>query len=63
MTAPATGPDGATVSFTATATDLVDGSVPVTCVPASGGYLPGETTVSCTAVIKLEAIRPRGSFR
>jgi len=51
MTAPATGPDGATVSFTATATDLVDGSVPVTCVPASGSVFPaGETTVNCTAV-------------
>src|SRR5512142_3539341 len=36
MTVDATSPSGATVSFTASATDLVDGSVPVTCVAASG---------------------------
>lgn len=46
----ATGPAGATVSFTASATDLVDGSVPVTCAPASGSQFPvGRTTVTCAA--------------
>jgi hypothetical protein len=45
-----TSSSGAAVSFTATATDAVDGSVPVTCVPPSGtvfGYVP--TTVHCSA--------------
>ena len=46
----ATGPDGATVSYTATATDAVDGAVPVTCSPPSGSTFPiGDTTVECTA--------------
>ncbi len=44
-------PDGVAVEFTATATDAVDGAVPVTCVPAlSGSVFPvGETTVNCSA--------------
>lgn len=55
----ATGPSGAAVSFTATASDLVDGDVPVTCTavidgsPAtvvSGDTFPlGETLVTCSA--------------
>ncbi len=46
MTVEATGPGGATVTFTATATN--DGVV--TCTPASGSLFPlGTTTVSCTA--------------
>jgi hypothetical protein len=46
----ATGNSQATVSYTATATDLVDGSVPVSCSPASGSSFPaGTTTVSCSA--------------
>jgi hypothetical protein len=49
----ATGPDGATVSFTPTAWDLVDGSVGVTCVPASGSlFALGTTTVNCSAADK-----------
>ena len=40
----------AAVSFQATATDLVDGSIPVSCTPASGASFPvGMTTVSCSA--------------
>ncbi|MCX6022251.1 MAG: HYR domain-containing protein, partial [Chloroflexi bacterium] len=40
----------AAVSFTATAADLVSGSVPVTCTPASGSAFPQETTtVACSA--------------
>ncbi len=51
ITAEATGPDGAAVTYTnPTATDLVDGSVPVSCSPAYGSTFPlGTTTVTCTA--------------
>jgi hypothetical protein len=50
LTAEATGPGGAAVSFSATSADIVDGSVPVTCNPASGSTFPlGTTTVQCTA--------------
>jgi hypothetical protein len=46
----AAGPTGAPATFTASATDDVDGSVPVTCTPASGSISPiGPTTVSCSA--------------
>lgn len=38
------------VTYTATATDLVDGSVAVGCTPASGSTFPaGTTTVHCSA--------------
>ena len=41
---------GATVSFTASATDVVDGSDPVNCSPASGSTFPlGTTSVTCSA--------------
>ena len=41
---------GAAVTYTPTATDLVDGSVPVSCSPASGSDFPvGTTTVNCSA--------------
>jgi hypothetical protein len=50
ITKEATGPSGAAVSFTATATDLVDGSVPVACTPSSGStFALGATTVHCSA--------------
>lgn len=51
QTAEATGPTGATVTYTApTATDTVDGSLPVTCTPASGSTFGlGSTTVTCSA--------------
>ncbi len=53
ITVQAAGPSGATVSYTASATDLVDGSVPVSCSPASGATFPvGTTTVACTAADK-----------
>jgi hypothetical protein len=47
----ATSPAGAEVTYTnPTATDLVDGTVPVICAPASGStFAIGETTVKCTA--------------
>jgi flagellar hook assembly protein FlgD len=38
------------VTFTATATDAIDGSIAVTCSPASGSTFPtGATTVTCFA--------------
>ncbi len=50
LTFEATGPDGAAVSFDASATDLVDGAVPVSCSPASGSTFPlGSTHVQCSA--------------
>ncbi len=50
----ATGPGGAIVNYTATATDIVDVTDPVTCVPASGSLFPvgiGQTAtvVSCSS--------------
>ena len=50
VTAEATGPSGAAVTYSATATDLVDGSVAVNCDHASGSTFPlGTTAVQCTA--------------
>jgi hypothetical protein len=50
ITAEATGPTGAVVTYSATATDIVDGSRPVTCDHASGSVYPvAFTTVQCTA--------------
>jgi hypothetical protein len=41
---------GVNVSYTASALDLVDGSLPANCSPASGGtFAIGVTTVSCIA--------------
>ena len=63
ITAQATGPAGAAVGYTATATDLVDGSVPVSCSPASGSAFPvGTTTVSCSAT-DAHGNTATGSFR
>jgi len=50
IVANATSPLGATVSYTATATDTVGGAVTPNCSSASGAVFPiGTTTVSCTA--------------
>jgi hypothetical protein len=50
ITAEATDPSGATVTFSASASDLVDGSVAVDCLPASGTtFALGKTTVTCAA--------------
>ena len=63
-TAEASSPAGATVTFTApTATDLVDGSVAVTCSPASGAtFAVGTTEVTCTATDSAGTRRLRGSM-
>lgn len=46
----ATSSAGAPVSFSAAATDLVDGAVTPVCTPASGSmFAPGATEVRCTA--------------
>ena len=51
IVAEATGPAGAAVSFTATATDAQDGPLTPTCTSASGAtFSLGTTTVTCTAV-------------
>lgn len=50
QTVEATGPSGAAVSFSASATDTVDPSPGVSCSPSSGSTLPlGTTKVTCTA--------------
>jgi hypothetical protein len=50
ITAEATSSSGAVVSYTASAWDIVDGSVVLGCSPASGGTFPlGSTTVNCSA--------------
>jgi len=51
ITAEATGPNGAVVTYVATANDDHDGIVPVTCTPPSGSTFPiGVTTVQCSAM-------------
>jgi alpha-tubulin suppressor-like RCC1 family protein len=48
-TAEATGPDGAAITFVASATDAVDGTVPVSCSSPSGATYPlGTTSVRCS---------------
>src|SRR3989475_12422255 len=51
ITASAFGPSGAVVTDSASATDLVDGPVAVTCLPASGSTFPVfvTTNVVCSA--------------
>lgn len=50
ITLDATSPAGAVVVYAASATDLVDGAVPVSCSKTSGTTFPiGVTTVTCTA--------------
>ncbi|MEO6652615.1 MAG: HYR domain-containing protein [Ilumatobacteraceae bacterium] len=46
----ATGPAGATVMYSAIASDIVDGVISPVCTPASGTVFPlGDTAVNCTA--------------
>jgi hypothetical protein len=50
VTAEATGPDGAAVTYSASASDNVDGSIAVDCEPPSGStFSLGTHTVTCTA--------------
>lgn len=57
ITVPQTSPAGAVVTFTATATDLVNPNPTVTCAPASGSTFPlGTTTVECTATDEIQIV-------
>ena len=50
MTVDATSPSGAAVTFSASATDNLDGSLTPSCKPSSGEMFPfGTTTVTCSA--------------
>ena len=50
ITQEATGPSGAVVTFSASATDIVDGTITPTCTPDSGStFALGTTKVICTA--------------
>ena len=50
ITLEATGPAGAVATFVATATDLVNGGLTPTCLPASGStFALGTSPVNCTA--------------
>ncbi|MBA3777924.1 MAG: HYR domain-containing protein [Chloroflexi bacterium] len=50
ITKEATSASGASAAYTATASDLVDGSIAAVCTPASGSsFALGTTTVTCTA--------------
>lgn len=50
ITVPADSREGAVVSFEATAEDVIDGTLPVTCSPESGSRFPvGMTAVECSA--------------
>ncbi|HVC20446.1 MAG TPA: HYR domain-containing protein, partial [Vicinamibacterales bacterium] len=50
LVAEATGPSGATVAYTVSATDAVTAHPAVSCTPVSGSVFPlGQTTVQCTA--------------
>lgn len=58
----ATSAAGAAVSYSATASDLVDGNVAISCAPASGQTFPlGVTIVQCNAV-DLSGNASTGSF-
>ena len=50
QTLEATGPNGAVATYTASATDTVDGARPIDCQPASGStFALGTATVNCSA--------------
>jgi hypothetical protein len=50
MTVTATSPAGATVTYTVSADDAVDGPTPVTCTPPSGStFAVGATQVTCSS--------------
>lgn len=50
ITVVATSASGATVSYSATATDLVDGAIDPVCTSAPGSqFAPGTTTLACSA--------------
>jgi uncharacterized protein (DUF697 family) len=63
ITATATSASGAVVTYSASATDPVDGSIKPVCTPASGSTFPlGATTVNCTAT-NSHGVKASGSFQ
>jgi uncharacterized protein (DUF697 family) len=63
ITATATSASGAVVTYSASATDPVDGSIVPVCTPASGStFALGMTTVSCTAT-DAHGNKATGSFQ
>lgn len=63
ITAEATSPAGATVSFAATAEDAVDGPVPVVAVPKSGSTFPLGTTIVGLSASDAAGNTATGSFK
>ena len=58
QTVEANGPSGSAVTFSPapSASDTIDGPLPVSCIPASGSMFPlGTTTVTCTALDRIGA--------
>ena len=49
LTVEATSARGAAVRYTVSATDIVSGTVPVTCSPQAGTFALGQTPVTCSA--------------
>ncbi len=63
ITTNATAPNGATVTFTATAKDDLDPNPTVTCAPPSGSrFAIGATTVTCTAADSAGNTSPDATF-
>lgn len=63
VVANAVAPKGTTVSFTVTATDLVDPSPTISCKPASGSLFPvGATNVTCKASDAKGNVSPSKTF-
>src|SRR5207302_5862940 len=62
MTKEATGPSGATATFTAEGHDVEDGTIAANCTPASGStFAIGTTRVNCT-VTDVASATASGSF-
>jgi hypothetical protein len=61
ITQTASAANGNIVTYTATATDGIDGTDPVHCTPASGSRFLGTTTVSCSATNSV-GLTATGSF-
>ena len=62
QTVEATGPDGATVTYTDPASDAQDGTLTSNCSPASGLVFPlGTTTVNCSVTTAAPPPRPARS--
>jgi len=63
ITMPATGPSGAVVSYSASATDNVDPTLPVACLPPSGSTFPAGTTIVICSATDTAGNTAIGSFQ